>query len=229
MLRVQGEVGGSVWRSYAGVYALMSEAPFVRSLRDCHVGAMRQRQRVVDAGCGVGLITAPMAAVAGRVIGLDVERAMLDAAVAWVDGLPNVALIQADVHRLPLADAACDGHVSNNVLYCLEKAALALREAARTTCTGGRLSLASPRPCMNVEILLMAFYEHLRSTGVQIPGEHLDRFVAANRALQKSLRNVYEVEDAVRLLEPYWTILDAGATYLDQNFYVLAERSDHPV
>lgn len=60
---------------------------------------------VVDVGCGTGEVLAALAPVVARVIGVDREAAMLDAARRRTDGLPHVSLRQGALEHLPLADA----------------------------------------------------------------------------------------------------------------------------
>ena len=214
-----------VWGSYAPVYALMDDVPFVQDLRERHLRAMGGRRRIVDAGCGVGLIAGRLATgLARTVLGVDRDPAMLDGSVRRVAGLSAVRLLRGDAQALPVRTGACDGYVSNNVLYCVDDPARVLREAARVIQPGGVISISSPRPCIDVEVLLDAFFGYLRTSEFDVAQEDVDRFVASNRRLQRELKHLYEPDDAIRLLGPDWSIVEAGRAYLDQNFFVMAIR-----
>jgi ubiquinone/menaquinone biosynthesis C-methylase UbiE len=142
---------------------------------------------------------------------------------------PGAVLLHADAEHLPVRSAACDGYVSNNVLYCVNDPKAMLLEAARVTEPGGVLSLASTRPSLDVEVLLAELYCYLDDhPETAVHEDDLTRFTAANKALQTHNKNAYEPDEMARLLDPHWRVLDADVTYLDQLFYVRAERRDCP-
>ena len=57
---------------------------------------------VVELGCGTGRVTEALHAGAGRVVGLDLSRAMLRRAGTRLRGAPGVTLLRADLRALPL-------------------------------------------------------------------------------------------------------------------------------
>ncbi|GLW54493.1 hypothetical protein Kpho01_25040 [Kitasatospora phosalacinea] len=59
-------------------------------------------------------------------------------------GLPRTAVLRADVHRLPLADADTDRIRTDRLLQHLADPAAALAEARRVLRPGGRLVAAEP-------------------------------------------------------------------------------------
>jgi arsenite methyltransferase len=102
---------------------------------------------VLDLGCGAGtdlLIAAQMTGPAGRVIGVDMTSAMLDRARESADamGLDNVALHEALIESLPLADASVDAVISNGVIDLVPDKDAVLDEIDRVLRPGGRLQLA---------------------------------------------------------------------------------------
>ena len=102
---------------------------------------------VLDLGCGAGtdlLIAAQMTGPTGRVIGVDMTSAMLDRARASADamGLDNVALHEALIESLPLADASVDAVISNGVIDLVPDKDAVLDEIDRVLRPGGRLQLA---------------------------------------------------------------------------------------
>jgi SAM-dependent methyltransferase len=110
-------------------------------------GDLQPGETVVDLGSGTGfdaLLAAQMVGPSGRVIGIDMTRAMLDKARhnAAVLGLGNVGFRDAYLEELPLPDATADVVISNGVInLCPDKAAV-LAEAYRVLKPGGRLQIA---------------------------------------------------------------------------------------
>ncbi|TWF77655.1 methyltransferase family protein [Pseudonocardia hierapolitana] len=80
---------------------------------------------VLDAGCGDGALAAGAAGYPLEVIGLDAAVPMVAAARA------HGPVVRGDIAALPVADASVDAVVMVNVLYHLDRPAVALREARR--------------------------------------------------------------------------------------------------
>lgn len=92
---------------------------------------------VVDLGCGTGELLARLAPVVGRVIGVDQEGAMLEAARRRLADAPAVDLVEADLAALPLDDACADAALCVLVLHHIPDPAAALAEARRVVRPGG--------------------------------------------------------------------------------------------
>ena len=105
--------------------------------------ALAPEHRVLDLGCGTGLLTLPAAQRARFVVGIDLTEAMLERLRRRADAelLPRVGLIQGDVRFLPLVDGSFQRVVTSFMLLHLawEEKRQALREAARVLVPGGRL------------------------------------------------------------------------------------------
>ena len=96
---------------------------------------------VLDLGCGTGATTELLAPAVRRVIAVDREQAMLDAAARRLGDTPGVELRQGELTDLPVADGEADAAICILVLHHVEDAARALCEAARILRPGGQLLL----------------------------------------------------------------------------------------
>ncbi|MGE0449303.1 MAG: class I SAM-dependent methyltransferase [Vicinamibacterales bacterium] len=105
------------------------------------LGRFSTRDRLLDAGCGPGIVTAAIAPHVGHVHGVDLTPAMIAAAERRTadQGLTNVQFSLADMSSLPFDDGAFDGAVTRYTVHHLENPLAALREMARVTRPGGRI------------------------------------------------------------------------------------------
>lgn len=96
--------------------------------------------RVLDVGCGDGLLAAALARAGAVVTGIDSNINMLVAgrARAQREGL-GLGFGQADVRRLPFGDATFDVVIAITVLCFVRDAERAMREMARVLKPGGAI------------------------------------------------------------------------------------------
>jgi SAM-dependent methyltransferase len=97
-------------------------------------------QLVLDAGCGGGRYTKLVARHGARVVGVDLSTAV-DKAAALCAGLPDAAVVQADLLDLPLAEGVFDFAFSIGVLHHSPDARRAFAQVARRVKPGGRLAV----------------------------------------------------------------------------------------
>lgn len=110
-------------------------------------GDLNAGETVVDLGSGAGfdaLLAAAMVGPDGRVIGIDMTRAMLEKARhnAAMLGMGHVGFREAYLEELPLPDATADVVISNGVINLCPNKAAVLAEAHRVLKLGGRMQLA---------------------------------------------------------------------------------------
>jgi ArsR family transcriptional regulator len=95
-------------------------------------------QTVVDLGCGTGATLPLLAPVAGRVIGVDREEAMLAVAEERVAGLPSVELRRGLLDALPLEGGSVDLALCQLVLHHVRELAPVYHEVSRVLAPEGR-------------------------------------------------------------------------------------------
>ena len=107
---------------------------------------------VLDAGCGGGRYALLAAKHGARVVGVDLSSAV-EKAGTLCEGLPGVAIVQADLTRLPLAEGVFDLAFSIGVLHHGPDPRGAFREVARRVKPGGTaggLALPQEHPAAGV-------------------------------------------------------------------------------
>src|ERR1700733_14157987 len=108
---------------------------------------IRRGDTVLDLGCGPGADLAAFAEATGRegrVIGVDNDPAAVAEAASRTAGVPQVEVVQGDVHALDIPDASVDRVHTDRVLQHVGDAAAVLREARRVVRTGGSAVFAEP-------------------------------------------------------------------------------------
>ncbi len=94
--------------------------------------------RVLDLACGPGVLTRVLARRAGRVVGLDLTRRVLE--VARRDGeAARAAYVRGSAERTPFASGAFDGLTLRLALHHVPDPAAVLSEVRRLLCPGGRV------------------------------------------------------------------------------------------
>jgi len=133
--------------------------------------------RLVDIGTGTGRLLELLAPRVDSGIGIDASKAMLALARARLarEGLSHCSVRQADMYRLPLADASCDLAVMQMVLHYAEDPDGAIAEAVRVLRPGGRLLV--------IDLLAHKRHEIVQRFAHRWPGfgrDAMERMLAAN-------------------------------------------------
>lgn len=123
-----------------------SQRESFESLRD--LAELSGSERVLDCGCGPGLVSCYLADYAREVVGVDLTQAMVDQARAGAASraLANVSFETGNVTALPFEDGEFDVTVSRYAFHHLENPEIAFREMVRVTRPGGRIVVADAAP-----------------------------------------------------------------------------------
>lgn len=98
---------------------------------------------VLDIACGDGVMAELLAGHARSITGIDISPTLIAAARERLKGSPHVALLEADMHALPLEAARYDHVFLMHALAYSRRPLDVLREAARVLRPDGRLVLAT--------------------------------------------------------------------------------------
>jgi SAM-dependent methyltransferase len=146
--RVQRRVQRYGWDLAAGHYERLWQAQLGPAQADMLARvALRDGERVVDVACGTGLVSfaaAEAVGAGGRVLGIDISAAMVDAAEHRADvlGMRHATFARMDAEALALGDAAFDVGLCGLGLMYAPDPAQAVRELRRVVRPGGRIALA---------------------------------------------------------------------------------------
>ena len=124
----------------------------------------RPGERVLDAGCGTGQLTAEIAQFGAEVVGIDASPDMIATAQK---NFPQLRFEVADLTALPF-DREFDAVVSNATLHWVRDQPSAIASIARALKPRGRL-VSEMGGRGNLNHLLAAIYRALRQLGVGSP------------------------------------------------------------
>jgi SAM-dependent methyltransferase len=131
------------WSGFAPVeiFTIMPAAKLVKFAQ------VAKGQRVLDVGCGTGVVAVTAARRGAKVSGLDLtpallERARQSASVASVD----IDFVEGDAEALPYPDASFDVVLSQFGHIFAPRPAVALQEMLRVLKAGGRIAFATWPP-----------------------------------------------------------------------------------
>lgn len=129
------------------------------------VASLRAGERVLDVGCGTGVVTrlaAERVGPDGTVAGLDINPGMLAVARSITPPDLGIEWHEASAESMPLPDGAFDVVLSQLSLQFVADRPRALREMRRVLTTSGRVALTVPGPAAPMfEILADAMGRHI--------------------------------------------------------------------
>ena len=143
-----GQVGA--WDGSEGAFWTAQARRFDETLANCHgpfltAAAIRERDRILDIGCGTGQATRDIARVAtnGSALGVDLSSQMIALAreIAAAEGLDNVEFRHADAQIHPFESAEFDVVISRMGSMFFGDPIAAFTNLNRALCPEGRLTL----------------------------------------------------------------------------------------
>src|SRR5918912_1579753 len=147
-------VQGQLWGKHAEDYATYLEQaglPLYGAVLDA--ARVTPGTRLLDAGCGAGLLALLASLRGARVSALDASAALLDIVRARV---PEADVREGDLEALPFADASFDAVTAVNSIFYAADMAAAMRELARVVRSGGRVVATVWGPPERCEFLATA-------------------------------------------------------------------------
>ncbi|WP_205410992.1 class I SAM-dependent methyltransferase [Halorussus rarus] len=125
--------------SHHGVHTDAQRERWLRALRE-HTGD--DSSRVLDVGCGTGVVSLLLARLGHDVVGVDLAPAMLDRARAKARRADReIAFLRGDAEALAVPDDAFGLVAARHLVWTLPNPAKALREWRRIVEPGGRVLL----------------------------------------------------------------------------------------
>jgi len=176
--------------------------------------------RVVDLGCGGGLLAQKMLERGASVVGVDLSHASLRAARAHLDG--SSLFVQGDATCAPLHPGCADLVLMADLLEHVCDPALPLREAARLLCSGGLAYVNTINRSRRARLLAVTLAEGLGLVprGTHDPALFITPAELERQAVAAGLRLVRIQGEAPALLRTirHWTIelrksASPGVTY----------------
>ncbi len=146
---------GKLWGAHARDFAMFVEQtslPLFGAALDA--ARVTEGTRLLDAGCGAGLLALLARLRGADVSGLDASSALLDVAR---ERLPGADFQEGDLEHLPFADASFDAVTAVNSVFYASDIDAAMRELVRVTRPGGRVVATAWGPPDRSDLLRNVF------------------------------------------------------------------------
>ena len=188
---------------------------------------LQEGDRVLDVGCGTGIVARRAAAHIGEqgtVIGIDINEEMLEVAKTAASGLtPTVEWRQGDATALPFSDEAFDTIFCQQALQFIDDPAVALREMHRVLAPDGRIAISVLR-----SLAFNAGYDKL--------AEALERCAGAEAGMMMrspfrgySREELHALAEDAGFGEPVVTIQISSVRYPSAEEFVRREAASSPL
>ena len=218
---------------YSTVYDIIGIFPWVKTLQDQHIKALKNCKLILDGGSGPGLITEKLAKLGEdkNIYAIEKNPEMIAEAEKRLKGYNNVKVEGGDVCKLPYVENFFDGYLSNNVTHFVDKEDIdkLLSEMTKVTRPGGIISISGSIPDIDMEFLIGAMYGFLSDK--EVPYEvmkKVDNVANLNREMIKQVKEKKGLFDS-KTIESKLTglgckIINSNENmYLGQNYYICGE------
>ncbi len=151
--------------------------------------------KILDVGCGTGLIAIPLTKDGCEVHGIDnndemLARARLNAGSALGT---SMHLDNGDAEELAFADSSFDGVIANNVIFYVASPARMISEVRRVLKPSGVFAVSGPTPHLDMRKLIDQITREFRERNIYDElKDDLEHFVACSAQLKATgMPNVY--------------------------------------
>jgi len=164
-------------RSYDELYGEEQEAKYLKALEHLELAA---DSRVLDVGCGTGLLFSHIAGAAQTVVGMDISRELLLRAKEQAAKSRNIHLVKADADHLPFKNGFFSVVFAFTVLQNMPKPKETLDELKRVSKSGGNIVVTGLKKAFSIE----TFSGLLEQAGLDVVSMDTDQklkcYVAVN-------------------------------------------------
>ncbi len=202
-LRIYDREAAAWWDSASPAFrSLHRVKDFHLALLARHWGERLDGRRIVDLGCGGGLLALPLSERGATVIGVDSSEGSVTAARAEARHAgASCRFLVADLVHTPFADGSADDVVLSDVLEHLDTPQQAIAEASRLLVPGGRLYVNTINRTLRSRCIAVSLAEGLGLVprGTHDPALFVRPAELTEFAARAGLRTVRLIGEAPRL------------------------------
>ena len=171
-LRKQNE--RAIWNQLARSYDRNVMGTYSDAYRLTHQAILEDlnpNDRILEVGCGTGIVSLAIAPHAGEVIGVDLSPRMIQQAEKKSNeaALQNLHFQEADAYELPFEDESFDVVLLTNLLHVVAEPETVIKEAHRVLREGG--TLAAVTDCLAEKVPFQVWFNLLTLRAMKLFGK----------------------------------------------------------